>query len=344
MPGQGMQRMIQMLTSLAEMQDRRRKLALEEDTFEEQKVQFAQQMGFNEKDAKARVALKLIEDIGQGGLPAATAAPKLAQMLGFDEQESKVFSEAGPNASAALQLIQSQVQQFGLAQQQAGAASLAARGQLAPVQEQAYMGNQAGTNPGQMAMSGMTARLANTPLTADEAQRVGKGFVIRQATGQDPFAFAVGQAGLDKNMAPAAAGIQAGIDPSWANQAQDLYWRGILQNDKNGQNIRAQGGGMDASMYNSLINTGRSLLNDFAEGKLANKHLRRYKMEQYNTVAKMLGWTEMTEETAPDKTGVIRQGVNAVGGKNVPAYIPGKTDSTAQTTNPGGIYRPPNFF
>lgn len=323
MPG-GMERMIQMITQLAEMQDRRRKLALEEDQLKTSKEQFAGQMGFNEKGQKQAMALKLLDAISTGGVDAHVAAPQLAQLLGFNSQESQVFTQAAPNATAALQM-------FSMAQQQKGLESMTPQQQQAG-QQQAYLTNQAQTTPGQMAGSNLQAKLLSTPLSADMMQRAGEGAVIRQATGQDPFAFAVGQAGKDQGLAPAAAAIGSGVKPSWMNQAQDQYWRGSLQNDAN----RGQGGGLDMGSISSLMNTAHQISKDLAEGKYANENLKQHMVAQYNSMAPLLGLPKMTDKNMPDKTGFGKQQLNKLGGMDIPGV---DSSSIIRRIPPVGVQR-----
>lgn len=336
MPGQGMARMVQMITALAEMQDRRRKLALEEDTFDEQKKQFATQMGFNEKGQRQAAALKLIDAISTGGIDAHTAAPKFAQLMGFDQNEAQVFMDAAPNATTAIQ-------QFNLRQQQEGLKNMGnpnANPQQ-NAQQAAYLAQQANTSPGGLATSNLQARMANTPISPDMAQRAGEGYVMRQATGQDPFAFNVGQAGIDQNLAPQAAAIGAGTAPSWMNKEQAKYWMGSLKNDADGQAARtaaAQAGqGVDMGSYASLMNAAHAIAKDMAEGKYANENLKVHMMAQYNNMARMLGLPPMTDKNAPDKTGAVKQGINKIGGMDIPA-----AGQRPPAVNP--MYRQPNFY
>lgn len=323
-----------MITTLAEMQDRRRRLALDEDQLKTQKEQFAQTMGFNEKGQRQSTALKLLDSISRGGVDAHTAAPQLAQLLGFNPQEAQIFSQAAPDASSALQI-------FGLQQQKAGLQSMSQPQQQA-AQQQAYLTNQAQTTPGQMAASNLQAQMLSTPLSAEMTRRVGEAAVMRQATGQDPFTFAIGQAGMDQGLAPAAAKIQAGIAPSWMNQAQDLYWRGTLMNDQNVAAARGAGQGMmEPGTIAALLAQANKISNDFAEGKYANKDLRDAMMDQYNVIASLvpglrrMGSKDQKDQSTglnPQPTGFIEQQTNKVTkGKNgpplmdrVPNYVPNR--------------------
>lgn len=335
MPGQGMARMIQMITALAEMQDRRRKIALEEDQFDESKKQFASQMGFNEKGQRQTAAMNLLSQISAGGVDAHVAAPKLAQLLGFTPEESQVFTSAAPNAQAAAQM-------FSTARQQAGLNSMTPE-QRTNAEQATYLAQQANTSPGGLATSNLQARMANTPISPDLAQRAGEGFVMRQATGQDPFSFGVGQAGLDQNLAPPAARIGAGLDPSWMNKAQDQYWRGSLMNDQNAQAMRGQGAGQpDLGSFAALMNTATGISRALAEGKYADENMRDVLVDQYNRMAPMLGLQPLKVKgkksgtDIPESTGAIMQGINKLGGIKVPPV-----EQNPQSWNPA--YRPPVF-
>lgn len=339
MPGQGMARMVQMITALAEMQDRRRKLALEEDTFDAQKKQFATQMGFNEKGQRQAAALKLIDAISTGGIDAHTAAPKFAQLMGFDQNEAQMFTQAAPNATTAIQ-------QFNLAQQQGGLQSMGTPNPTPQqgAQQAAYLAQQANTSPGGLATSNLQARMANTPISSDMAQRAGEGFVMRQATGQDPFAFNVGQAGIDQNLAPQAAAIGAGTAPSWMNKEQARYWMGSLQQQKDEATARVgaarAGQSVDMGSFASLMNAAHQISTDFANGKYADSDLKAHMMAQYNSMARVLGLPPMTDKNLPKPTGFVKQQLNKVGGMD----IPGMDTTTTDTTKRNPVYRPPNFF
>lgn len=343
MPGNGVNNMVQMITALAEMQDRRKRLALDQQQFEEQKKQFAQQMGFNEKGQQQAAALKLLDGIAQGGIEAHTAAPQLARLLGFDEQRAQMFASAAPNASAALQMVQAQTGQFNLKQQKAGLNSMPQ-----PMQQQAqqgaYLAQQANTNAGGLATSNLQANLANTPASPDLMRRAGEGYVMRTATGQDPFSFNVGQAGIDQNLAPQAAAIGAGVAPSWMNKAQDHYWRGSLQNDAAGIAARGQQGGIDMGSYASLMNAAHQISKDLAEGKYANTKLRHHMIQQYNSMARVLGIDSMKEEDGPMNTGAVKQGVNKLKGIDYPGGIDSTQRDSTQRTSINPMYRPPNFY
>lgn len=335
-----MGKMIAMITALSEMQDRRRKLALEEDTLRTSKEQFAKQFGLAEKGQQQTAALRLIDIASKGGAESAVALQQLGGMFGLNPDEQQILGKFGPDATTAKQL-------FDLAQQKQGLESM---GSLNPTpqqtaQQHAYLAQQANTNPGQMATGGLQARLANTPISRDLAQRAGEGFVMRQATGQDPFAFAVGQAGIDQGMAPAAAGIGAGITPSWMNQAQDQYWRaGLSQGDRqiDAQAQRsANGAGVDMGSYASLMNTATGISRAIAEGKYANENMRDILIDQYNRMAPLLGLQPITTKNKPAATGAVQQGVNKLRGAQVPGLA--QPDTIRQTPT-GSMYRPPNFF
>lgn len=336
MPGQGMARMIQMITALAEMQDRRRKLALDEDTFEESKKQFTAQMGFNEKGQRQTAALNLLKQISEGGVEAHVAAPKFAQLMGFNPEESQVFTQAAPNAQAAAQM-------FATSQQQQGLASMGTSNPTPQqgAQQAAYLAQQANTNPGGLATSNLQARMANTPISPDMAQRVGEGYVMRQATGQDPFGFTVGQAGIDQNLGPQAAAIGAGTAPSWMNQEQARYWMGSLKQQGDEATARAAAAkasqGVDMGSYASLMNAAHQITTDFANGKYADNKLKVHMMAQYNQMAKILGLPAMTDESAPKPTGALKQGWNKLGGIGAPGM-----DTTSGGRNPAA--RPPNYY
>lgn len=345
MAGQGMARMIQMITALSEMQDRRRRLALDEDQFEAGKKQFAETMGFNKDNQHQAFFLKNLDRIAQGGAEGAVAAQNLANLPGFSPEEQQALIHAGPNASALLQQVQAQTQQYAQQQQQSGFNSMTPQMQQ-QAQQQAYLTNQANTSPGQMAVSNLTANLANTPISKDLAQRAGEGFVMRNATGQDPFSFNVGQSAIDQGMAPAAAGIQAGINPSWMNKAQDQYWRGSLLNDANALGVRANAATprLAPADMASLMNTAHQIAKDLAEGKYANDNLKKHMMAQYNAMAPILGLPMMTDKNEPETTSYVGQAANKLTGMNYPGAQWNPVIPKTTTSQPDSSRRPPSPF
>lgn len=282
----GMGRMIQMITSLAEMQDRRRKLALDEEQLKAQREQAAQQMGFNEKGQRQSAALKLLDSIAYGGVDAHTAAPQLAQMMGFSPEESKLFEQAAPNAQAALQI-------YSLAQQRQGEQALRQNGQLSNVQQEAYTANQTGgMNRGSVAASGFQQSLANQPFDAQMMTRLADGWRTRQAAGQTVDQFQTSQAFVDQGLGGITAQIGAGVAPNVGQKMQDEQFRAGLLGQLQMAGMRQEGTGpqriapADAvNIHNQL----RQLLESMADPKNANKNINKGLRQAYNSLSGLIG-------------------------------------------------------
>lgn len=305
MPGQGMGQMIQMITALAEMQDRRRKIALDEQQYQTQKEQFGQQLGFQEKNTQTATAFKLIDLAAKGGAEGVAALHQLGMSLGLSEEQAQQISHVGMDAGSALQRIEAQRQAQQKEQEaarfqqaQAGYDSMGnpdATPQQKAGQAAWYQQNAGGPAAmGQMATGNLIGQLAGqaeqqiTPgspsFNEDMARRMAQGYGIQQATRETPWGFAVGQAGIKAGLAPAAASIGAGVTPiagdmlrSQDNQADIL---GRLAASKNGQ--------PDLGGQVSALNAVHQIAKDLADKKYADKNTMNTMIGQYNAFVRLL--------------------------------------------------------
>jgi hypothetical protein len=282
----GMGQMIQMISALAEMQDRRKRLAMDEHQMEVQQTQFAQQLGFNKESEQYKNATKLIDLATHGGAEGVTALYQLGKAMGLSEDQAQNISHVGMDAGSALQRVQANTGKFNLDQQQAGLASM---GSVSPTPQQsaqqaAYLTQQAGgpNAMGQLGAGNLIAQMAGqaqnqiTPgapdFNAEMAKRVAQGFLIRTGTNQDPWGFAVGQAGINAGLAPAAASIAAGATPSAGQQLQAQSDMGRIVAEMAGSQAAASRG--DLSAQGNILEHMHQISKDIADAKYANTDVR----------------------------------------------------------------------
>lgn len=358
MPGNNMGQMIQMITSLAEMQDRRRQIALEEQKFDEQKTQFAQTLGFQEKSKQQADAFKLIDLASHGGADGVVALKQLAVSMGMGQDQAEQISHIGMDAGSALQRIQGQQAQFNLQNQQAGQRSLGGiGGQLAPnaldqVQQEAFTRNQTqGMDKGQVATSALIQQLAQQPLGQDMLPALAQGFQIRNATGQTPFGFAQDQAGIAAGMAPAAASIAGGLTPNantivndQTNRAQILGQLEAAQAGAGSRQSTEATGAQNA--FTAMMKGQLDILTSMGKPEFKSETMQSYLWNQYNRMAPMLGLdpirssadVEKAKKQVNDSTG--NQG-SLTGPPTTNGGLAGILGGLVGTTPPGMLPRRP---
>lgn len=350
MPAQGMGQMIQMISALAEMQDRRRKIALDEAQFDEQKQQFAKQLGFQEKSQQQAAAFKLIDIASQGGVDGAVALKQLAVSMGLPPDQAESISHVGMDAGAALQRIQARHAEFNLGEQQAGKASLGSiGGNIAPtsqeqVQQAAYMQGQAQTNPGALAGSQFLAQLLKQPLGQDMLPALAQGAHIRTATGGNAQEFNMNQAMQAGGMYPAAASIGAGITPNANTMVNDQTQRGGILAQLQAAQLAAGGreNAQNAEQMNArtaLMKAQLDILTSIGKPEFKNEATQSYLWQMYNRNAPMLGLdpihndsdVEKARKKIQDQTG-LSYGANGMPAKSGPpaTWLP-------FGTTPGGM-------
>lgn len=333
---QNIGQLIQMLSVLGEMQDRKKQLALDERKMNQQAEQFAVTAGINKEDQRFSKVQSLMKSVAEGGVKAHVAVQDLAPLLGFTPEEAQRFAQLAPNASASLQQIQSeqlaqqarqQAEQF--AQQQGGYASMG-NPNATPQQQAgqaAWLAQNAG-GPGAMGqkatgdligqMAGNTQRqMGSNP---DLANRYGQAYGAQIAARQTPDQFSQGQAFNDLGMAPAAAKVAAGLTPSagqmlgFRGQQMDYYGRLAGQQNTAG-NISDTVGGLNAL---------HQIAKDLAESKYANKDMRDTQIKQYNAMARLLRTQGVTipdllnEHDAPSALGRLELWIRKPFGINAP--------------------------
>jgi hypothetical protein len=343
-PQGGMGQMIQMLSVLAEMQDRRKQMALDQQKFEAQRDQFAQTLGVTREDQNYRAVSKIMDTIAQGGASAATAVHELAPLLNLKPEQAQFFAQIAPSAATALQQIQTKGQQFALDQQQQGLASMTPE-QRQQAQQAAYLnqnaggpgaigGLQTGKLIGQMAgQAADTITPGHPSFDQDMARRMQQAYGAQVAARQDPWSFAVGQAGINSGLAPAAAAIGAGTAANANTMVNDQTNRAQIaaQAQIAALNDSSKGGrpSIAPQDYVSAINALRSLSENMANQKYADKATVKAFKQQYNSLAALVGIGLMnTDADLPQAVGRIHQLYGGLYGS--PATPPGPASGVWQ--------------
>lgn len=307
--GQG--QMIQMITALSEMQDRRKQLELQQQQMNQQRDQFIQQMGVTKEDQHFKAISKLTDIVMEGGASAASAAQTLAPMFHLSGDDAQRFVAMAPSAQTALQQVQAhqvaaqtqstqiknQQDAWNLQRQQAGYASLPSD-QQTQADRAILLAQQAGSPGalGQLGSGGLIGQMANnataqiTPgspsFDSDMAKRLSIGYGIHLATGETPGAFHVGQAGIDAGMSQAAASIGYGLTPSAGQVLQSQSEQARILGDLLGRQSAANATDMKDS--SDVIAQMRTTAEAVANKTYADKNTRDHLIKQYNAYARLL--------------------------------------------------------
>lgn len=350
---QSLGQMIQMLSVLGEMQDRRRQLALDERKMTQQAEQFATTAGITKDDQRFNRIKTILSTVAEGGARAAGAVDDLSAMLGFTPEEAQRFQKLAPNATAGLQALQGEEARmrteqgrFNLGNQQQGLASMTPDQRLS-VQQEAALTSQTGQNTGQYQTGQMIGQMAQNAQgqmagNPNMADRLGAAYSQRTAAGQTPDQYTKGQAFIDRGMAPAAASIEAGITPS-AGQ--------MLGFDANMAQIGAAGAGRQGNISDSIggLQTLHQIAKDLADKKYADKNTANTFLKQYNAVARLLSSQGIqvpplvSENDAPNAVGRIEMWMRAPFGINAPVSgsLPGAGGGKGSGPPPQPNFNPP---
>jgi len=332
MPG-GMGQVLQLLSTLSEIQDRRRRLDLEERQLEAGKQQFASSIQLNERDQKWKEISKLLDTIGATSTEGRSALTQLGTSLGLDPASVQALANYGLNAPETLQTMQQKAAAAG--QQQ-----LQGTPQGQQVQREAYTGAVTGMNQGQVAQSGTAQQVFGQPL-----DQYGKDFLgyVRQGAalhmaGQaaDPFTAAVNamaqqtpgatQTAMNQNVLGMPTPVQAANIDINRGQLQ-LGFANLNQNAINAaadnalrqlqiQATMAGNGGDQASLLNARVNA-LTEMRHAAEDAMkpgADKTAKYLFMAQYNALARASGWPPINNESdIPGAAGFLGRVFNRMG-------------------------------
>jgi len=307
MPGDGMARMIQMLSVLSEVQGRRRAQDLAENQFEESKRQFAAQMGFNEKSAEYKKFTDLMDAYAKSSTESRNALNEIVQQMGFKPELAQAMIHFGASAPESLDMLRTQAAN-------AGVASMTPDQRTAMNREAAF-GATTGMNQGQLSQSALLSALAGNgnptaQYGADMLGAMAQGYAQRTATGQTADQAAM-SAYLLRNpgLIAQAAGISAGnISPQQAaqnalqsrsidvqqGQVSADFYRTNAQLITNAQDVAAKiatakrgGLGLTPDQLSQTANVMQNIIT--AAGKEKSQTNRNYLQSIYNVLAGELG-------------------------------------------------------
>lgn len=318
---EGMGRMIQMISALAQIQNQRRALDQQERQHEEAKRQFGLQLGFNEKSQEYKKFADLVDLYGRSAAEARGAIDELAQ-------------QAFPNDPAKQQALK----HFGLsAPETAEAIKNVAIGRgfrnpstATPQELEAASQATTGMPTGGVAQSGLQAILAARAQPFVTPQ-MSQGYAERAATGREPLAAGVQSRILgDPNLIAKLAGVTAGTEMSAPQAAQADIGAGGVQAQFAGvrqRDVEAQSQFIEHLMQQSARGalTGSDIIagykyltditNDIATKK-GDKNFTLQKMAEYNRMAAILDPSLMRNDpnTLPDAAGLMERARRALGG------------------------------
>lgn len=288
MPG-NLGELIQMITGLSQIQDRRRQLDLSEEQLHNQASQFST----TQQSGEFTQALKLIAG------SSAKARQGMKQLVG---------SLAPQYQEAAMSYLNSQPVDPSVIHAgnvQTGDANMDPS-QRAVVQNEAAVGNSTGMNVGQMGASQLVGQLAGGA-QAQVTPQMMQDFAQRTANSQTPVDAAVGHAQIAGGMVPGMASIGAGQSLS-APQAANLGvqqnqlaqgWAGLEQKDRemaltyglNRDKLNAKlgpGGILTGQEWLDAVTKLPAILNDMNSPK-ADKVSNQARAKVYNLLVDITG-------------------------------------------------------
>lgn len=296
MPG-GMEKMVRIISALADIQNTRRKLDLDEQNAKTQREQFAQQFGFARDSEHFKKATTLLQQIAQTSTAARSPIVELSKLLGMSEQEAGQFAQYAASAPESLETMRN-------AQIQAGLGPSAS-----PFQREVAASQLTNQNQGQLAQSGLMQGMAQGAQGMVTPQ-MQQGFAERSATGRNPLeAFIQQQIMQNPAMASRMAGITAGTQQSAAqaagnavaNRGVDAQYAGVQQRAIEAENqiaaqLAAGKGRSSLQDGTDVARTANDLLKTMADPK-ANQAVRDQAMAQYNMLMQQAGMPQLMWQT-----------------------------------------------
>ena len=344
----GFDKMIGLISALAQIQSQRRQLDLQEAEFTEGKSRFAQQMGFQEKSEQFKKASQLLDMIAKSSSESRKGLYDLGKLQGMSEQEVQALTQFGMNAPESLEILKQRGAAQGL---QAGAT---------PMQQEIASSNLTGQNMGQQALSQFQNALAGGAQGQLTPQMM-QSFAERSASGQNPLQALVAQnimqnPNMVKRMAEMGSGTglsaeaQANLDLGNRNAA--TAEAGVRQRlTEVEQQTAARLAEISASgkggMTPQALIDGQRLMNDqlriIGDPKVAQA-IRDKAMAQYNVTAQLLGLDLLTcEKLGVRPPGTVERLQNKVvpPQPGQPLYNQNPLQNFIPPTNPGYTYQPP---
>lgn len=145
-----LERMIGIISALAQIQQAKKQSAVQEETLKEQKAQFTARLGFDQKSEQSRKFEKLFDTFLNSSHEQREAADQIIDsMPGMDAQEKTAFRAFIRNAPETVASLRNTAATQGYRNPQAN-----------PMQQEAAMGATTGMNLGQAANSGLQKFLA----------------------------------------------------------------------------------------------------------------------------------------------------------------------------------------
>lgn len=214
MPDNGMGQMIQLLSTISDMQNRRRALDLEERRLEQDKGQAAQAFGFQEKSNEYKKFADFIDLAMRAPVEVRGNLESAAQAAGLTPQMAQAISALAMNAPKSIEDMKRQAVAQGMSQVNPGEVASA---------------QMTGQNLGGQAQSGLQAILAGGAQQRVTPQ-MQQGFAQRAATGQNPLDALLGSVIMQNpQMMGRLAATTAGTQMTAAQAAQNAVGQAGVQ-------------------------------------------------------------------------------------------------------------------
>lgn len=290
-----MSRMINLIATLSDMQQKRRQLDLMEQQMAQQREQFYRTQGFAEDTSRTGKLDKMFERYTAGTSESRGSLRDIGAALGIEAGALDALENYGMNAPMTLEALRTQAANRGATQSTAGS------------DLESYLGATTGMNRGQVGMSGLTSDVAGL---SGQLMSRDPGVATQAAQGMMPGwqqfqNVDIGRGGVEANM----ASVNAQLIIAAQRQAAELSSAkamGMLTSEQKTQAI------------NTLRQIRESIFN--AKGDQAN---RMQALAEYNRLADLVDPSlRITPDGAPDKAGMMGRmgaGVNPPGLPGTPA-------------------------
>jgi hypothetical protein len=208
--GGSMERMFGIIATMAQIQNQRKQLALQEKQAETQKEQFIQTLGFQQKSEQWKKFDKLYDRFLDASHEERDSGAELVAQMGFDPAETKILQNLIRNAPESLDSLKRTAATRGYRQ---GASA-------SPLDQEVAATNMAGQTRGGLGTSGLQALLA-TSAQGQVTPFMGREFAQRAAGGNSVMEAGLGQQfALRPELMRNLANVQSGLGMTAAQTAQ----------------------------------------------------------------------------------------------------------------------------
>lgn len=321
MPGGGMERMVGIISALAQISQQRKDLEFRKQQQKENAANIARQLGLAENTEEFKQITNYIKLFTDSDVKTRPALKGIAQIVFKDKPELQPqFEMLASNAPMSLEALRTMAANQGM---QPGAS---------PIQQESYIGAVApGMNRGNVAMSGFQGQLAGSAQN-QLTPFMGREFAQRTAGGNSVFDAQMDQRLMaDPELMRKLAAVRAGTEMTAAQQAQADIGRGgveaqfegirlqklLAQLDAEGKAALASGSALTpalVSAYNAMTDK-LKVMND----PKSNEAVRNQAAAEYNKLADDMGRPDLKWPEVPGKpNSILKQFIQKVNPPGAP--------------------------